>query len=53
MTPIEAFEMAIELAVTAPTDAKAEQASKLAEEIAMQLTPEQVQSILKTFEKGH
>lgn len=50
MTPIEAFEMAIELAVAAPTDAKADQATKLAEDIAMQLTPEQVQEVLTRLE---
>ena len=53
MTPIEAFELAIELAVTAPTDEKAEQATILAEEIAMQLTHEQVQGIMAKFETIH
>ena len=53
MTPIEAFELAIELAVTAPTDEKAEQATILAEEIAMQLTHEQVQEIMAKFETIH
>lgn len=53
MTPIEAFELAIELAVTAPTDEKAGQATALAEEIAMQLTHKQVQEIMAKFETIH
>jgi hypothetical protein len=50
MTPIEAFEMAIELAITAPTEAKASQAVELAESIAMQLTPQQVKAVKEKFE---
>ena len=50
MTPIEAFELAIELAITAPTEAKARQATELAEGIAMQLTPEQVEQVKAKFE---
>ncbi len=53
MTPIQAFELAIELAVTAPTDAKAMQATHLAEEIALQLTHKQVQEIMAKFETIH
>ena len=53
MTPIEAFDLAIELAVTAPTDAKAMQATNLAEEIAMQLTPKQVKEIMSKYETQH
>jgi len=50
MTFIEAFELAIELAITAPTEAKAIQATELAEGIAMQLTPEQVEQVKAKFE---
>jgi hypothetical protein len=50
MTPIEAFELAIELAIAAPTEAKAIQATELAEGIAMQLTPEQVEQVKAKFE---
>ena len=50
MTPIEAFELAIELAITAPTEAKAIQATELAEGIAMQLTPEQVAQVQAQYE---
>jgi len=53
MTPIEAFELAVELAITAPTDAKAMQATKLAEEIALQLTHEQVEEIMSKYETQH
>ena len=50
MTPIEAFELAIELAITAPTETKAIQATELAEGIAMRLTPEQVEQVKAKFE---
>jgi hypothetical protein len=53
MTHIEAFELAIELAITAPTDAKAMQATDLAEEIALQLTHEQVEEIMSKYETQH
>ena len=53
MTPIEAFELAVELAVTAPTDAKAMQATNLAEAIALQLTPKQVEEVMSKFEIRH
>ena len=53
MTPIQAFELAIELAVTAPTDAKAMQATHLAEEIALQLTHQEVEEIMSKFETLH
>ena len=51
MTPTQAFEMALDLAITAPTEAKAEQATRLAEEIAMMLTPEEVEAVKATFEE--
>lgn len=51
MTPIEAFELAIELAITAPTEAKASQATDLAEGIAMHLTPEQVEHVKAKYEE--
>ena len=50
MTPIEAFQLAVDLAVTASTDEKAAQATHLAEEIAKMLTPEQVESVLEIME---
>lgn len=53
MTPIEAFELAVELAITAPTDTKAMQATKLAEEIAMQLTPKQAEEVMSKYETQH
>jgi len=53
MTPIEAFELAVELAVTAPTDANAMQATNLAEEIALLLTPKQVEEVMSKFEIRH
>lgn len=48
--PIDAFHMACELAIFAPSDAKSRQATKLAEEIAMMLTPEQVNAVKKSIE---
>ena len=51
MTSTQAFEMALDLAITAPTEAKAEQATRLAEEIAMMLTPEEVAQVKAIFEE--
>jgi len=48
--PIDAFHMACELAISAPSQAKSEQATRLAEEIAMMLTPEQVEAVKKSIE---
>jgi hypothetical protein len=48
--PVDAFHMACELAILAPSRAKAEQATRLAEEIAMMLTPEQVEAVKKSIE---
>jgi len=50
MTPVQAFELALELAISAPTENKARQATELAESIAMQLTPEQVEQVKASFE---
>ena len=50
MTPIEAFDFAIELSLSAPDDERSSRAVKLAEEIAMQLTPDQVQQVLTKYE---
>ena len=50
MTPIEAFELAIDLAISAPTEEKSRQAIELAEGIAMQLTPKQVEEVKAKFE---
>lgn len=50
MTPLQAFELAIDLCLTAPTDEKAQQATELAEQIAQQLTPAEVQSVLAAME---
>lgn len=52
MTPIEAFELAIELALTAPTEEKSYQATRLAEKIALQLTSEQVEFIKSKYTNG-
>lgn len=52
MTPVEAFGLAIELALTAPTEEKADQATRLAEEIALQLTNEQVEFIKSQYTNG-
>jgi len=49
--PIEAFHMACDLAISAPTQAKSDMATKLAEEIAMMLTPEQVEAVKKSIEE--
>lgn len=49
MTPIEAFELALDLAISAPTEAKAMEATELAEGIAMLLTPEQVAEVKDKF----
>ena len=50
MTPLQAFELAIDLCLTAPTDEKAQQATELAEQIAQRLTPAEVQSVLAGME---
>jgi hypothetical protein len=49
MTPVEAFELAIDLSITAPTDEQALEATKMAEYIAMLLTPEQVAEVKAKF----
>ena len=49
-SPVEVFHMACELAIIAPSRAKSEQATKLAEEIAMMLTPEQVEAVKRSIE---
>ena len=50
MTPLQAFELAIDLCLTAQTDEKAQQATELAEQIAQRLTPAEVQSVLAGME---
>mgnify|MGYP005995978855 FL=1 len=45
MTPIQAFELAVELAISAPTREKSLQATRLAEEIALHLTSEEVEFV--------
>jgi len=50
-TPIDAFHMACELAILAPSEAKSKQATKLAEEIALMLTPEQVEAVKRSIER--
>jgi hypothetical protein len=52
MTPVQAFEMAIELAISAPSQSKSDQAVKLAEEIAMQLTKIEIDLVKSKFEMG-
>ena len=48
--PVDAFHMACELAILAPNRAKSKQATRLAEEIAMMLTPEQVDTVKRSIE---
>lgn len=48
--PVDAFHMACELAISAPTQAKSDMATKLAEEFAMMLTPEQVATVKRSIE---
>lgn len=50
MTPIEAFDLAIELSLSAPDNERSEKAIKLAEEIALQLTSKEVQQVLIKYE---
>ena len=50
MTSVQAFELALELAITAPTKAKSREATRLAEDIALQLTPQEVEQVKATFE---
>lgn len=50
MTPVEAFELAIELALTAPDEERAALATKHAEEISISLTKEQVSAVLAKYE---
>ena len=52
MTSTQAFGMALDLAIIAPTEDKAEQATRLAEEIAMMLTPEEVAQVKAIFEEA-
>ena len=49
--PIDAFDLACELAILAPSEAKSKQATKLAEEIARMLTPEQVEAVKRSIER--
>ena len=50
MTPAEAFKMALELAISAPTEEKAEKATRMAEELAVMLTPQEVEAIKTKLE---
>ena len=50
MTFAEAFELALDLAISAPTEAQSERAIELAEGIAMELTAEQIEIIKSRFE---
>lgn len=52
MEPIDAFDLALNLAITADTQDRVDRAVKLAEEIAMQLTPEQVEQVKSRYEMG-
>jgi hypothetical protein len=51
-SPVDAFHMACELAISAPSEEKSEQATRLAEEIAMMLTPEQVEAVKRSIESS-
>ena len=48
--PVTAFELAIDLAINAPDDESSDRAVALAEEIAMHLTPEQVEQVKAQYE---
>ena len=49
-TPSEALSLALRLAITAPTEAKAAQCAAMAEQIAASLSPLEVESIKQTIE---
>jgi hypothetical protein len=49
-TPSEALSLALRLAITAPTEAKAAQCAAMAEQIAATLTVAEVESIKQTIE---
>ena len=51
MTPVEAFDLALELAITAPSEEKGEQAIELAEEFAMLLTNEEINLVKRKYEQ--
>lgn len=48
--PVTAFALAIDLAINAPDDESSDRAVALAEEIAMHLTPEQVEQVKAQYE---
>ena len=48
----EALRLALELAVSAPTDATAREATALAEEIARGMAPEEVAEVQREIEAG-
>jgi hypothetical protein len=48
--PVTAFALAVDLAINAPDDERAARAVALAEEIAMHLTPEQVEQVKAQYE---
>lgn len=48
--PVTAFALAIDLAINAPDDESFERALVLSEEIAMLLTPEQVEQVKAQYE---
>lgn len=49
--PSEALSLALRLAITAPTEAKAAQCAAMAEQIAASLSLEEVESIKQTIER--
>jgi hypothetical protein len=48
--PVTAFALAVSLAINAPDDESSDRAVALAEEIAMHLTPEQVEQVKAQYE---
>ena len=48
--PVTAFALAVDLAINAPDDESSDRATVLAEEIAMLLTPEQVEQVKAQYE---
>ena len=51
MNHIEAFDLALKLALSAPSEEKAAAATQLAEEFAMSLTDEEVSRVKKKYER--
>ncbi|MCP4952341.1 MAG: hypothetical protein GY922_10915 [Proteobacteria bacterium] len=51
MNHLEAFDLALRLAITAPSEEKLAAATQLAEEFAMSLTAEEIKSVQRKYEE--